>query len=58
MCAIELPILVYLFSPVGSFKLKKYVYPDKVVIAIAGCQDEIAEDMKEFGEVEIIKEIE
>jgi zinc protease len=37
---------------------EKYVHPDNIVIAIAGNSDEIANEMKDFGEVEILNEIE
>lgn len=35
----------------------KYIHPDKLVISIAGNVDEIKGDFKDFGEVEIIKDI-
>lgn len=35
----------------------KYLHPDKLVISIAGNVKEIEDDMKVFGEVEIVKEI-
>lgn len=38
-------------------KAIEYLHPDKLVISIAGNVDEIKDDLKAFGEIEIIKDI-
>ena len=36
----------------------KYLHPEKVTIAVGGNPDEIKEDMKQFGDVEVFDDVE